>query len=64
MPAMINIWRLTTDCGAKLRQFEGESQGKGGREVRIYTIKNNVKYLTKISGQKSLVSLLRLTSDI
>ena len=37
---------LTTNCGAKLRYHKGQSQGKEGREVRIYTIKNCVKYLT------------------
>ena len=32
--------------GAKLRYHKGQSQGKGLREVRIYTIKKYVKYLT------------------
>ena len=36
--------------GAKLRYHKGQSQGKGLREVRIYTIKKYVKYLTEVSG--------------
>ena len=32
--------------GAKLRYHKGQSQGKGLREVRIYTIKKYVKCLT------------------
>ena len=39
--------------GAKLRYHKGQSQGKGLLEVRIYTIKKYVKYLTEVSGQKS-----------
>ena len=41
---------MTTDCGAKLRYHKGQSQGKERGEVRIYTIKNSVKYLTVVSG--------------
>ena len=36
---------LTTECGAKVQQLERGSQGNAMREVRIYTIKNKVKYL-------------------
>ena len=36
---------LTTECGAKVQQSQGQSQGNAMREVRIYTIKNKVKYL-------------------
>ena len=36
--------------GAKLRYHKGQSQGKGLWEVRIYTIKKYVKYLTEVSG--------------
>ena len=36
--------------GAKLRYHKGQSQGKGLREVRIYTIKKYVKCLTEVSG--------------
>ena len=37
--------------GAKLRYHKGQSQGKGLREVRIYTIKKYVKCLTVGSRQ-------------
>ena len=53
--------------GAKLRYHKGQSQGKGLREVRIYTIKKYVKCLTvgrrqwaEGSGQKTVGSLLWL----
>ena len=36
--------------GAKLRYHKVQSQGKGLWEVRIYTIKKYVKYLTEVSG--------------
>ena len=36
---------LTTECGAKVQQSQRQSQGNAMREVRIYTIKNKVKYL-------------------
>ena len=45
MPTMINARLLTSECGAKVQQLEGGSQGNAMREVRIYTIKNKVKYL-------------------
>ena len=34
----------------KLQHLGQGSQGKKGREVRIYTIKNGVKYLTVVSS--------------
>jgi len=46
--------------GAKLRYHKEQSQGKGLREVRIYTIKKYVKCLTAGSGQKTVDSLLWL----
>ena len=39
--------------GAKLRYHKGQSQGKGLREVRIYTIKKYVKCLTVGRGQRT-----------
>ena len=39
---------LTTECGAKVQQLEWGSQGNAMREVRIYTIKNKVKYLRSL----------------
>ena len=36
---------LMTECGAKVQQSQRQSQGNAMREVRIYTIKNKVKYL-------------------
>ena len=36
---------LTTECGAKVQQSQRQNQGNAMREVRIYTIKNKVKYL-------------------
>ena len=39
-----------TEQSAKLQHLGRGSQGKEGREVRIYTIKNGVKYLTVVSG--------------
>ena len=36
---------LTTECDAKVQQSQRQSQGNAMREVRIYTIKNKVKYL-------------------
>ena len=44
--------------GAKLRYHKGQSQGKGLLEVRIYTIKKYVKYLTEVSGQPIVTNLL------
>ena len=46
-----------TEQSAKLQHLGRGSQGKEGREVRIYTIKNGVKHLTVGSGQKAVVSL-------
>ena len=40
--------------GAKLRYHKRQSQEKGLREVRIYTIKKYVKCLTVGSGQKTV----------
>jgi|GEM_PF-2293897 len=48
MPTMINARLLTSECGAKVQQLEGGSQGNAMREVRIYTIKNKVKYLRSL----------------
>ena len=50
-----NGWLLTSDVwplnnAAKLQHLGRGSQGKEGWEVRIYTIKNGVKYLTVVSG--------------
>ena len=42
--------------GAKLRYHKGKSQGKGLREVRIYTIKKYVKHLTVGRRQKAVNS--------
>ena len=39
---------LTTECGAKVQQSQRQSQGNAMREVRIYTIKNKVKYLRNL----------------
>ena len=36
---------LAAECGAKVQQLERGSQGNAMREVRVYTIKNKVKYL-------------------
>ena len=46
-------WILITEQSAKLQKCKGQSQGKGCWEVRIYTIKNGVKYLTVVRHQRT-----------
>ena len=49
--------------GAKLRYHKGQSQEKGLREVRIYTIKKYVKCLTEDSGQRTEDSGQSIVTD-